>query len=220
MVGVHLFLLRHGETTWNQEKRWQGQADVPLSEAGIEQARSLALQLRKEGNPIAAVHSSPLSRALHTAGIIADALGLRPFSDPFWCEMNIGVWSGLTTEEVIARHTKDWERIRAGEDLPRGGGETMAQFHKRVVRGAELLAEKHTGERVAVVTHGGPIRALLLHCRGLPPNRYREVEKIGNASLTEVVFQKGKAIIHRVNDMAHLETMTMTASSVSSPGIT
>jgi probable phosphoglycerate mutase len=128
--------------------------------------------------------------------------------------MNIGVWSGLTTEEVIARHTEDWERMRAGEDLPRGGGETMAQFHERVVRGTELLAEKHTGERVAVVTHGGPIRALLLHCRGLPPNRYREVEKINNASLTEVVFQKGKVIIHRVNDMAHLETGTPSDSSV------
>jgi len=90
MVGVHLLLIRHEETTWNQEMRWQGQADIPLSEVGIEQARSLAFKLRKEGNPIAAVHTSPLSRAFHTAEIIADTLDLRLFADPLWCEMNIG----------------------------------------------------------------------------------------------------------------------------------
>ena len=218
MVGVHLLLIRHGETTWNQELRWQGQADIPLSEVGIEQARSLALKLRKEGNPIAAVYSSPLSRVFHTAEIIADTLNGRLFIAPLWCEMNIGVWSGLTTEEVIARHSEDWERIRAGEDLPRGGGETMAQFHERVLHGAELLTEKHSGERVAVVTHGGPIRALLLHCRGMPVSRYREVEKINNASLTEVVLQKGKTIVHRVNDKTHLATRTIPASSVYSTG--
>jgi broad specificity phosphatase PhoE len=214
MVGVHLLLIRHGETIWNQENRWQGQADIPLSEAGVEQARSLALRLRQEGNPIAAVYASPLSRALRTAEIIAEALGLQSFPAPLWCEMNIGVWSGLTTAEVIARHAKEWEQLRAGEDLPRGGGETFAQFQQRIFQGAELLAEKHIGERVVVVTHGGPIRTFLLHCRGLPVARFREVEKIGNASLTEVVWQRGKAIIHRVNDMAHLEAKTLSMEVV------
>ena len=214
MVGVHLLLVRHGETIWNQENRWQGQADIPLGEVGVEQARSLALRLRKERNPIAAVYSSPLVRALRTAEIIAEVLGLQSFLAPLWCEMNIGVWSGLTTAEVIARHAEDWERLRAGEDLPRGGGETFAQFQGRILQGAGLVAEKHAGERVVVVTHGGPIRAFLLHCRGLPVSRFREVEKIGNASFTEVVFQKGEAMIHQVNDMAHLETKTLSMEVV------
>ena len=216
---ISLCLLRHGETLWNQEKRWQGQADVPLTEVGIEQARSLALQLRKEGKPIAAVHTSPLSRAFNTAEIVADALGLRPVLAPHWSEWNVGTWSGLTTEEVVARHGEEWGRLRAGEDLPRGGGETLAQFQQRVLRGVELIAEKHAGERVVVVTHRRPIGTLLLHCRGLPANRYRDVERIGNGSLTEVAFQNGKAVIHRVNDMAHLATGTMSASSVTSSGI-
>ncbi len=145
MVGVPLLLIGHGETTWNQELRWRGQADIPLDEVGIEPARSQALKLRKEGNPIAAVYSSPLSRAFHTAESIADTLNGCFFSAPLWCEMDIGVWSGLTTEEVIARHSEDWKRIRAGEDLPRGGGKTMAQFHQRVLQGTELLTEKHGG---------------------------------------------------------------------------
>ncbi len=85
--------------------------------------------------------------------------------------MNIGLWSRLTTEEVIARHTEDWDRIRAGEDLPRGGWETMAQFHERVLHGTELLTEKHSGERVAVVTHGGPIRAAGTKQMGFPKGR-------------------------------------------------
>lgn len=214
MVGVHLLLVRHGETIWNQENRWQGQADIPLSEVGIEQTQSLALRLRKEGNPIAAVYASPLARALHTAEIIAEALGLHSLPAPLWREMNIGVWSGLTTAEVVARHAEEWERLRAGEDLPRGGGETFAQFQERILQGAELLAKKHAEERVVVVTHGGPIRAFLLHCRGLPVSRFREVEKIGNASLTEVVFKRGEARVHRVNDMAHLETKTLSMEVV------
>ncbi|MBI3303384.1 MAG: histidine phosphatase family protein [Deltaproteobacteria bacterium] len=174
----------------------------------------MALWLRKEENPIAAVYTSPLARALHTAEIIAETLGLQSLPAPLWCEMNIGVWSGLTTAEVIARHAKEWERLRAGEDLPRGGGETFAQFQGRILQGAELLAQRHPQERVVVVTHGGPIRTFLLHCRGLPVNRFREVEKIGNASLTEVVFKRDEASVYRVNDMAHLETKTLSMEVV------
>ncbi len=205
MARVHLLLVRHGETIWNQENRWQGQADIPLGKMGVKQARSLGLRLRAEGNPIAAVYTSPLSRALRTAEIIAEALDLESLPAPLWGEMNIGAWSGLTVGEIIARYAEEWERLRAGEDLPRGGGETFAQFQGRILQGAELLAEKHAQERVVVVTHGGPIRAFLLHCWGLPVSRFREVEKIGNASLTEVVFQRDKAIVQRVNDMTHLE---------------
>ena len=209
---VNFFLVRHGETTWNKEKRWQGQADVPLSEVGVEQVRSLARQLQTEGNHIGAVVTSPLSRAYQTADILAGALSLEPRPAPLWREMNIGAWSGLTTEEVTVRHTDEWQRIRAGQDLPRGGGETMTQFHNRIIRGADLLAQEHSGEKVLVVTHGGPIRSFILYCRDMPVSRYREVERIGNASLTEVVFQKGRVVIHRINDTAHLGGQTVSVS--------
>jgi broad specificity phosphatase PhoE len=215
MASVRLLLVRHGETTWNQENRWQGQADVPLSETGCVQARRLAQRLLAEGRQIQAMYTSDLSRAAQTADILGAVLGMRPVSELAWREMDIGVWSGLTTAEVIARHTAEWERIRAGEDLPRGGGETFTQFQSRLVRGAARLLEQHAGEDVAVVTHGGAVRAFLLACRKLPMSQFRTVDKIGNTGLSEVtIFANGEAVIHAVNDTRHLSEQALLGEAV------
>jgi broad specificity phosphatase PhoE len=215
MASVRLLLVRHGETTWNQENRWQGQADVPLSETGRAQARCLAQRLLAEGRQIQAMYTSDLSRAAQTAEILAAALGMRPAPELAWREMDIGVWSGLTTAEVIARHAVEWERLRAGEDLPRGGGETFAQFQARLVRGAWRLLEKHAGEDVAIVTHGGAVRAFLLSCRKLPMSQFREIDKIGNTGLSEVtIFANGEAVIHSVNDTRHLNGQALLGEAV------
>ncbi len=192
MPSVRLLLVRHGETEWNQENRWQGQADVPLSETGRAQAQRLAQRLRAEGRPVRAIYASDLSRAFHTAEILGEALGVSPLPDVAWREMDIGVWSGLTTAEVIARHTAEWERLRAGEDLPRGGGETFAQFQGRVLRSAERIRETHAGEQVVIVTHGGAVRAFLLHCRGLDVSQFRQIDKIGNTGVSEVTIPREK----------------------------
>src|SRR2546428_8223790 len=97
MSNVHLILVRHGETVWNQENRWQGQADVPLSETGRAQARRLAQRLRAEGRPVRAIYASDLSRAFHTAEILGEVLGMPPLPDVGWREMDMWVWSGLPT---------------------------------------------------------------------------------------------------------------------------
>src|SRR5439155_1171475 len=96
MSSVHLLLVRHGETVWNQENRWQGQADVPLSEAGCEQARRLAQRLRAEGRRVCAIYASDLERALHTAEILGEVLGVAPLSEVGWRERNTGL-SEVTT---------------------------------------------------------------------------------------------------------------------------
>ncbi len=210
MSSVHLLLVRHGETVWNQENRWQGQVDVPLSETGREQARRLARRLRAEGRPVRAIYASDLVRALHTAEILGEALGVPPIPDGAWREMNIGTWSGLTTAEVIARYAGEWERLRAGEDLPRGGGETFAQFQGRILQAVRKLVERHAGEQVAIVTHGGVVRAFLLYCRGLDVSQFRQIDKIGNTGLSEVrVFANGRSVIHSVNDIGHLDGLAL-----------
>src|SRR5262250_2595670 len=111
MSSVHLLLVRHGETVWNQENRWQGQADVPLSETGRIQARRLAERLLAEGRQVGAIYTSDLSRAVHTAEILGETLGMPPLPETGWREMNIGTWSGLTTAEVIAHYSSEWERL-------------------------------------------------------------------------------------------------------------
>jgi broad specificity phosphatase PhoE len=214
-ANVRLLLVRHGETIWNQENRWQGHADVPLSEAGREQARRLAQRLLTERRKVRAIYASDLQRALHTAEILGERLGLAPTLEPAWREMDIGTWSGLTTAEVIAHYASDWERLRAGEDLPRGGGETFAQFQGRIVHGVEHLIREHAGEQVAIVTHGGVVRAFLLYCRKLDMSQFRQIDKIGNTGLSEITLSTtGEAIIHSVNDTSHLDGLPLFGEAV------
>src|SRR5690606_38709702 len=119
---TELWLIRHGESTGNAEGRLQGQADFPLSERGRRQALALALRLR--GLDFAALYASDLSRALDTACVIGEAVGLPVVSDPRLREIDIGSWSGLTADEIAARHGDDWRRWSERRDpaFRRGGG--------------------------------------------------------------------------------------------------
>ena len=215
MQGVRILLVRHGETVWNQENRWQGQADVPLSDNGRGQSWRLARRLDAEKQSVQAVYTSDLSRAVDTALILGRTLGVEPTIETGWREMNIGTWSGLRTGEVIARHPEEWERLRAGEDLPRGGGETFAHFQGRLIAAARSLVARHPGQQVAVVTHGGAVRAFLLYCRGLAMREFRKIDKIGNTGLSKVTLSAdGSALIHYVNDTSHLDGVALSGETV------
>ncbi len=215
MQGVRILLVRHGETVWNQENRWQGQADVPLSDNGRDQSWRLARRLREEKQTVQAIYTSDLMRAVETAAIVGETFGIPPTIESGWREMNIGTWSGLRTAEVIAQNPEEWERLRAGEDLPRGGGETFAHFQARLVQAAQDLVHKHAGEQVLVVSHGGAVRAFLLYCRGLDMSQFRRIDKIGNTGLSKVTLTTdGKAIIHHVNDTNHLDGAALSGETV------
>ena len=213
--GVRVLLVRHGETVWNQENRWQGQADTPLSETGYDQARQLARRLQNEERPIRAIYTSDLSRARDTADILGQVLGVTPLETAAWREMDIGTWSGLTTSEVATRHAEEWARLRQGEDLPRGGGETFAQFQGRLLQSSQRLVRDHAGGQIVVVTHGGAVRAFLLHCRGLDASQFGQIEKIGNTGVSEVsLFPNGETEIHSINSIVHLDGVALSGETV------
>ena len=215
MEGVRILLVRHGETVWNQENRWQGQADVPLSDNGRDQSWRLARRLEAEKQSVQAIYTSDLIRAVDTAMILGQSLGVEPTIETGWREMNIGTWSGLRTGEVIARHPEEWERLRAGEDLPRGGGETFAHFQSRLIGAARSLINRHPGQQVAVVTHGGAVRAFLLYCRGLAMREFRKIDKIGNTGLSKVTLSAdGRSLIHYVNNTSHLDGVALSGETV------
>ena len=98
---TEILLARHGETDWNSGRRVQGHTDIPLNAAGVEQARALAEQLA--GEPLTAVFSSDLSRALDTARAVAAVHGLEVTVDPRLREKNFGTWEGLTDVEIAER---------------------------------------------------------------------------------------------------------------------
>jgi probable phosphoglycerate mutase len=155
----HVLLARHGETDWNVAGRWQGHTDIPLNSVGRAQAAALAERLRGEG--IAVVAASDLSRARHTAEIVAGALGV-PFAhvDPDLREQRFGRFEGLTPDECAERYPEDWARYVVDRHAGPPGGETRAAVLERVVRAVQGAAARLSGPAL-LVTHGGALRALL-----------------------------------------------------------
>ena len=198
---ARVLLIRHGETEWNRAGRWQGHADVPLTENGRAQALALAAKLRELGDPFDAVYTSDLARARETAEAVAAALGVAAIEDPAWREMDVGRWSGSSRDEIRALYADEWSRIAAGEDLPRGGGETLAAFGERVGAALTRIAETHDGRLVAVVTHGGTIRVALLHALGLPLTRLRDVAAVANTDWVEIAAAAGAWTVVRATEL-------------------
>jgi broad specificity phosphatase PhoE len=184
-------LVRHGETDWNRERRFQGHADALLNEAGRRQAEALGGMLADEH--FAAVYSSPLRRSLETAEIVAARLHLPVEPRDGLMEVDVGSWSGLTTAEVEQKFPdgfSHWVETRAGGWTD---GETYDQLGERVVRDLLELAERHPGENVLAVTHGGPIRSVLAAAAGLSFSSGRvAIGFVENCQVVRVAIREGE----------------------------
>jgi probable phosphoglycerate mutase len=156
-----LLLARHAETDWNREKRWQGFADLSLSEQGREQARALADELN--AFPCSAVYASDLRRAHETALVIAERKGLAVTPLRELREVDVGSWTGLSYDEVKERFPNEYEQMRTRTGTGWEGGETYVEMARRVLEALRRIAREHPGETVLVVTHNGPIRAVRAH---------------------------------------------------------
>jgi broad specificity phosphatase PhoE len=145
-----LLLVRHGETDWNAAGRLQGHTDRPLNEHGRGQAKELAERLAVEGAD--AIYASDLSRAKETAEIVGERLGLPVVIDADLREKNWGNWEGLTGDERV--HV-EFE------------GESTQEHRDRMIRAVKRIAERHPGQRVVVVTHGGSLRRVQAFVNGV-----------------------------------------------------
>jgi broad specificity phosphatase PhoE len=161
-----LVLVRHGETPWNVEGRFQGQADPEMNANGWAQARQAAADLR-DLEP-AAVISSDLARAVQTACVIAAPHGLEPVATGQLREVDLGTWTGLTRSEAARQFPAEFEAWSAGRPVRRGGGETPQEAGARVA--IRVLAAVHAsapGATLLVVSHGLALRAGILQLRQL-----------------------------------------------------
>ena len=154
--------MRHAETDWNRERRFQGHADTSLNDAGRAQAAELADALAHER--LSAVYSSPLRRASETAAIVASRIGLDVRRVEALREIDVGDWEGLTIGEV-----QSWYPDSAPVDWRSGwpGGETYEELSARVLPALAALADAHPDGRILAVTHAGPVRAALAAAMGL-----------------------------------------------------
>ncbi|MET8613505.1 MULTISPECIES: histidine phosphatase family protein [Streptomyces] len=177
--GRRIILWRHGQTSWNVERRFQGSTDVPLTETGVGQARRAA-RLLASLRPDAIV-SSDLTRAVDTAAELAALTGLDVIREEGLRETYAGVWQGLTHEEIIARHGDEYAAWKRGEAIRRGGGELETEVADRaapvVLRHAEKLPVDGT---LVVVSHGGTIRTTIGRLLGLEAQSWESLGGLTN----------------------------------------
>jgi broad specificity phosphatase PhoE len=204
-MALTLVLIRHAETDWNRERRYQGRRDTVLSEAGRAQAGAAGRLLA--GEPLQAVWSSPLRRARETAAAIAGPRGLAVRVEPAFEEMHFGQWEGLTVEEVNARFPalyRAWLETPHLVALP--GAETLGEVRARALKGLEGLRAAHEGQTVCLVTHGVTSRILILEALGLGLDRIWSLQ-VSFAGISELEFRDDWAVLHRMNTLVHLERL-------------
>jgi broad specificity phosphatase PhoE len=200
-----IYLIRHGETDWNLNGRWQGHADVPLNPLGLRQAQLVARRFLSEQLPVDALYSSDLDRAYRTARAIGEAVQLEVQPLPELREIDVGRWSGLTYEEIRVHYPDEIAMIEQGHDIPRGGGESLTLLRRRVVAAIESLVARHPQATLAIVTHGGCIRMLLAHADDRSDLDHHGYLHIGNTSISTLQIGRAGWRTIQTNDMRHLE---------------
>ena len=165
-LAARWFLVRHGETEWNKEMRYMGREDIPLNDAGREQARTTAAALKDTGIDI--IVSSDLARASETARIIGRELGIDVIENEHFRERHMGEWQGKTTHELKEIHTEEgFTKIRFHYDEAYHGGESWREVEGRVMKGFQDLRQKYQNKNVLIVSHGGTIRMIVKNIRNL-----------------------------------------------------
>ncbi|MGI6037704.1 MAG: alpha-ribazole phosphatase [Limnochordia bacterium] len=199
---LKLILLRHGETDYNLQGRYQGQSDVPLSERGRKQGELVGRRLA--GQSFDFIVSSDLSRAQETAQIVNGYLGLPMFVDSRWREIAFGQWEGHTAQEIAQGWPQELQTWR--EDPSRAcppGGEALLDVQARLMEALEDLAAQRPGQNGIIVLHGGAIRIICATILGLDlTKRYRI--PTDNGSLTTIAKKGPQWALLTINDVAHL----------------
>lgn len=214
---MHILLVRHGETTWNREGRYQGRTDIPLSEHGQAQVRALGDRLRE--TPISVAIASPLSRAKTTAEAIlaSQALGNPTLAgpklelDPGLLEISHGAWEGKLATEVERDHAEMFGvwRTAPGRDAPAGpDAETLGDVEARAWTVLErLCARLGPDDTGLIAAHDAVNRVLLCRILGLP---LQQVWKFRQAPATLNVLS-GRSLtelqVVRLNDCEHSEPL-------------
>lgn len=196
-----IVLIRHGQTEWNQRYCFQGRTDVPLNDEGLLQAERLAVRLAAW--PIGVVYSSPLQRALVTAQTLAKPHGLVPVILEDLVEVGFGAWEGCSIRGMKKEQQEAFQAWMGDPffNMP-PGAETWESIRNRVARAVETMLSGPE-ERIAVVSHGGIIRALFAVMLGLDPHTVWRL-RVFNCSISGVeVGIDGPGLVFS-NDDLHL----------------
>lgn len=204
---MNLLLTRHGQTPWNTQMRIQGRTDIPLSDIGHAQAARFAKRLAS--HRIDSIYTSPLSRAMETACILAQPHELSPISTPLMLERDFGSWEGLPYAELKERfpaQTAQWE-LNPAEYVP-PGAEPLLDVLRRCEEFLAAIRQAHAYEEtLLIVGHSVPLRLLLSTLIGLPTSKLHSI-KLDNTSYTMLHLGRKRNTLLVLNDTSHMEDLS------------
>ncbi len=214
MAERRILFVRHGETDWNSQLRFQGSIDIPLNRTGEDQAFRLSVRLRN-WNPDRCF-SSPQIRALKTAKIVTESLDRVCQPEPLedLREISFGVWEGQPIGDIMKNYGDDYLRWR--EDPSAWCPPEAEEFQSVQARVGDAIGFilDQPGDRFLVVAHGGTIRAAISSLFGLPAASVWKI-RLGNCALTGVSFWEGRPNLHFINDCVHSNVPKDILSSLS-----
>ncbi|VTU15933.1 histidine phosphatase family protein [Variovorax sp. RA8] len=208
MEATRLIAVRHGETAWNVDTRIQGQLDIGLNDTGLWQARRVGEALADE--PVAAIYASDLARAWQTALEIARPRAIEVLPEPGLRERAFGHFEGRTFADIDAslpEQARLW-RTRDPEFAPEGGGESLLAFRQRVTGIAGQLAQRHPGELVVLVAHGG-VMDVLYRAATRQELQAPRTWHLGNAAINRLLWTPQGFTLVGWGDVSHLDHGTL-----------
>lgn len=198
-----LYLVRHGQTSWNLEGRTQGNKDSSLTPLGIEQAKKLGEYFRNI--ELYEIYCSPLKRAYSTAQIIANIKNLDYKLDSRLVEMNFGEWEGLTRLEIKKKYPngfKTWMEEPHLTNIP--AGETIEIAQRRIVEFVNSTIMESNKDTILVISHGTIIRLLLLNVLSMDLKHYYKLKQ-SNGSINLIEFRHYGPVLIKYNDTCHMD---------------
>ena len=198
---LRLYFMRHGETVWNTERRYQGMTDIELSEKGLRQAECAAKRFKNI--KIDKIYASPLKRAMKTAEKIAAEKGLEIISEDDFREIHFGEWEGKTVPELTEKYGESYTNfIREPHKYGFPGEGSVENVINRIKPGIDRLIAEEKGN-VLIVSHGGIIRLMIMYIMGLDSSWFTKMW-INNTGVSIVEIKNDRRLLLTLNDSAHL----------------
>lgn len=200
---TRFILVRHGQTEWNRNERFRGQADIPLNESGLAQAEATGRRVAMEWHPTA-IYTSPLSRSIKTAEAIAKHFSLLVQKHPGLTDIDYGVWQGLSPDEARQRWPDEidaWYNRPHQARIP--GGETLNELRTRAMQTINELANQHSGETIVLVGHTVINRTILLGVLGLGNERFWRIKQ-DTCAINIFEAEGSDFTLVSLNDTCHL----------------
>ena len=196
-------MIRHGFSVANNEKRFAGHSDFPLTELGKLQAERCAEALADE--KIDVIYTSDLSRAASTAVPIARSHKMEMIPHKGLREIFAGEWEGKTFDELCVAFAEDYSVWKNDIGNARcTGGESPAELSKRVLSTLMEIASRHEGDTVCIATHATPIRAVCTAAAGFAPSQMARIPWTANASISIFEYENGKFVAVEISRVDHL----------------